>query len=342
MIAIQDIKGDYGSRWAAYCRDNNLPFVEVDCYSNDIVEQLRHCKVLLWQVHQNKVADRLMAKQLLFALRNMPIKVFPDPQTVWHFDDKVAQKYLLEAVAAPLVPSTVFYRKQEALEWLKKCSYPKVFKLRGGAGSLNVRLVDNPAQGRRLVRKAFGRGFSPYNGWRSLGERWRHFRQGKDNWLQVGAGMVRLFFPPAYARLGARERAYVYFQDFVPDNSHDIRITCVDNRCFGSRRAVRPGDFRASGSGVSDLDEQQIPAEALRIALEVTHRLGLQSAAFDFVLYRGRPLIVEVSCVFGYPDGQFEWGYWDTELVFHKGPFNPFGWMIESLLKEAPKTEVSL
>lgn len=340
MIAIHNTKGDFGSRWAAYCRDNNLPFVEVDCYSSDIVEQLRSCRVLLWQVHQNKVADRLMAKQLLFALEGLPIRVFPNPQTVWHFDDKVAQKYLFEAVGAPLVPSTVFYRKQEALRWLRACSYPKVFKLRGGAGSLNVRLVKNERQGRRLVKRAFGRGFSPYNGWRSLVERWRHFRQGKDRFSQVLAGVLRLFFPPAYARMSGRERGYVYFQDFIPNNQYDVRVNCVNDRLFAARRGVRPGDFRASGSGLVGLEEHLIPKDALQMALDFTRRLGLQSAAYDFVFEQDRPLIVEVSCVFGYADGQFEWGYWDHDLVFHRGSFNPFGWIIEQLLQDASKAEL--
>ena len=41
----------------------------------------------------------------------------------------------------PLAPSYVFYTREEAMSGLKNARYPKVFKLRNGAGSDNVRLV---------------------------------------------------------------------------------------------------------------------------------------------------------------------------------------------------------
>lgn len=338
-VAIQNDSGDFGRRWADYCRRTGIPFKIVDCYQSNIVEQLSDCQVLLWQVHQNNPVDRLMAKQLLFSLENSSLRVFPNPRTVWHFDDKVGQKYLLEAIDAPLVKSWVFYSRKSAMEWLKSCSYPKVFKLRGGAGSMNVRLVRNRRQGQQLVRRAFGRGFSPYNGWRSVLERWRHFRQGSKGVDAVLMGLWRLLVPPPYARGGTREKGYVYFQEFIPNNQHDIRVTCVYNRCFATRRSVRKGDFRASGSGVSDLDQTKIPREALRIALDVSKRLGLQTAAFDFVLNDGRPQIVELSYVFGYPKEIFDLGFYDADLNFHSGHFNPFDWMVEGTLSEAHLNE---
>jgi hypothetical protein len=42
-----------------------------------------------------------------------------------HFDDKIAQKYLLEAVEAPLAPSYVFFHKEDALGWISQATFPK-------------------------------------------------------------------------------------------------------------------------------------------------------------------------------------------------------------------------
>ena len=39
-------------------------------------------------------------------------------------------------------------------------------------------------------------------------------------------------------------RGYVYFQDFIPDNQFDTRVTVIGNRAFAFIRKVRPGDFR--------------------------------------------------------------------------------------------------
>ena len=68
----------------------------------------------------------------------MGIRVFPDVDTCWHYDDKVAQKYLFEALKMPLVPSYVFYSKGDAVKWANQVSYPKVFKLRGGDADLGL------------------------------------------------------------------------------------------------------------------------------------------------------------------------------------------------------------
>ena len=104
-------------------------------------------------------------------------KVFPDFNTMWHFDDKVGQKYLLEIIGAPLVPTWVFYDKHEALSWVDKTDFPKVFKLRGGAGSANVQLAHTKREAVKLIRKAFGRGFSQYNALGNLKERIRFSEQ---------------------------------------------------------------------------------------------------------------------------------------------------------------------
>src|SRR5699024_4019353 len=123
-----------------YCKKNKIDYKTVCCYDNDIIEQLEDCDALMWHFHQSNPKDILFAKQLLFAVESAGKEVFPNFHTAWHFDDKVGQKYLLEAMEAPYVPSYVFYGKQEALNWVEEAAFPKVFKLRRGAGSAHVKL----------------------------------------------------------------------------------------------------------------------------------------------------------------------------------------------------------
>ena len=121
-------------------------------------------------------------------------------------------------------------------------------------------------------------------------------------------------------RMIGRERGYLYFQDFIPDNQFDTRVTVIGNRAFGYIRKVRPNDFRASGSGDIDYYPRNIRSECVQIAFEVTQKLGSQSMAFDFVLESdGRPMIVEVS--YGYvPDFVYNCeGHWDHKLNWHPG-----------------------
>ena len=127
MIAIQNSKLGFHPYWIEYCKINNIPFKLVNCYDNDIIKQLEDCEILFWHHHHNGAKDLLIAKQLLFALEHTGFKVFPDFKTGWHFDDKIAQKYLFERIGAPLVPTYLFLNKKEAVDWVETTNFPKIF-----------------------------------------------------------------------------------------------------------------------------------------------------------------------------------------------------------------------
>lgn len=332
-IAIHSSTVSFSDKWITYCQERSIPYKTVNCYDTDIISQLDDCDALMWHHYHKSEKDTLFAKQLLFSLEMSGKIVFPDFRTGWHFDDKLGQKYLLEAIDAPLVPSVAFYSKQEAFQWAKNATFPKVFKLRRGSSSGNVRMIKSADVAKRYINRAFGRGFGQHDAWGDISDRWRLYKTGKVKLKKVFDGFARLVFPIPYARILGKDRGYIYFQDFIPDNTHDIRINYVFNKCFGSRRGVRPGDFRASGSMiVVDKDMANIPLKAIQIAFDVANKLKLQTAAFDFVLKDGEPLIVELSYGFGYPSYQFEVGYWDDSLEYHPGSFNPFGWIVDGVV----------
>ena len=176
-IAIHKGSNDFSDRWIKYCYNNSIPYKLVNAYDNNIVEQISDCTAFMWHHYHDDYRDCLFAKQLLYSLQKKGLKVFPNFNTTWHFDDKVGQKYLLEAINAPLVPSYVFYTKKDAIEWINKTTFPKVFKLRGGAGSANVKLAKHKNQAIKFVNKSFGKGFSQFDRLGNLKERYR-----KLNW----------------------------------------------------------------------------------------------------------------------------------------------------------------
>lgn len=294
-IAIHNRKGSFSDRWVTYCEEHNIPYKLVNCYDNDIVRQLKDCNALMWHHHHNNYKDVLAAKSILFSLEQADIKVFPDFNTGWHFDNKAAQKYLLEAINAPLVPSHVFYDKVSAKTWADSTTYPKVFKLKGGAGAADVRLAENKTEAIRLINQAFGKGFSQFDRLGSLKERYRKFKSGQDNFLSVLKGIGRLFQPTEYAMMASREKGYVYFQDFIPNNYSDTRRIVIGDKAFAIKRSVRKGDFRASGSGNINYNPLEIDLKAVKISFDVNKKLKSQSIAFDFVWLDKHPLIVEIS-----------------------------------------------
>ena len=268
----------------------------------------------------------------MYSVEELGIKVFPNYKTVWHFDDKVGQKYLLEALKAPLVPSHVFYTKKEALDWVGSTSFPKVFKLRGGAGSQNVQLVHAKSESVRLVNKAFGRGFSQYDAWSNFKERLRKYKTGITTFKDVCKGFIRNFYTTEFAKVAGRDKGYIYFQDFIDNNDCDIRIIVIGAKAFAMKRMVRENDFRASGSGITFYKRELFDEGSVKIAFELTQKMKAQCLAFDFVYKDGAPLILEISYGFAITIYDACEGYWDTDLNWHEGKFIPQNWMVDLML----------
>jgi len=339
-IALYNSKGGFGERWVKYCEKNDIDYKLVNPYDSDIVEQVEDCDAFMWHHHHANYKDVLFAKQLLFSLQSAGKIVFPDFNTGWHFDDKVGQKYLLEAMGAPLVPSYVFYTKREAFAWIDSTSFPKVFKLRGGAGSQNVILVHTRSEAKRLVRKVFGKGYPQYSKIDNLNERIRKWRLGKTDFKDVMKGIARFFVVPAFAKMHAPEKGYVYFQDFIPNNDYDTRIVIIGGKyAIAEKRFVRKGDFRASGGG--DFSYESIDIKMVGLAFEVARKLAVQSIAFDFIYDNEKPLIVETSYAFGFKGLIYAPGYWSSDMQWHEGSgFDFCGWMVEEVINEVNSKKI--
>ena len=336
-IAIHHRPGSFSDRWIEYCKKENIDYKIVNAYSSDIVEQVGDCDAFMWHHHHSDYRDALFARQLIFSLETKGVACFPNSSTTWHFDDKVGQKYLLEAIGAPLVPSYVFYTKKEAMEWIDHTTFPKVFKLRGGAGASNVKLAHSAKEARNFVKRAFGRGFHQYDKIGRIKDCYGKWKEGKTPFINIIKGIGRAVLPSEFSRMHGREKGYVYFQDFIENNYFDIRIVVVaDNvdKAFAIKRIVRKGDFRASGSGNLVYDKKDIPESCVKVSFDTLKKLKAQCLAFDYVFgVEGEPFIVEISYGFSmkaYDDCQ---GFWTEDMTWHEERFNPQEWMVKNLVE---------
>lgn len=334
-IAIHHSTNSFSGEWIKYCCEKDIVYKVVNCYENNIIGQLNDCDALLWHHSHVNYKDRLFAKQLLYSLERAGKKVYPDFNTTWHFDDKVGQKYLLEALGLPLVPSYVFYTKKEALEWIQNASFPKVFKLRGGASSDNVRLVSSKKEAKHLINNAFGRGFSQFNRWNYLKERYRKVKEGTDPFAGLLKGLGRLFIPVEFAVMAGKEKGYVFFQDFIENEGFDMRVIVVGDKAVSLKRLVRKDDFRASGSGNFILENENVNLKFIEEAFKMASLLKTQSLAVDFILSSksGEIFIVEISYGFvGKVYLERANGYWTKNLEWIKASVDPRRWIIEDML----------
>jgi glutathione synthase/RimK-type ligase-like ATP-grasp enzyme len=342
-IGIHHRPGSFSDYWIEYCDSNRIAYKLVDCTQSNILQQLEDCDALMWHWYQSDPKGVLFARQLVYSLEAMGKMVYPNSSTCWHFDDKVGQKYLLEAIGAPLVPSFVFYDRNEAYKWVEDptTTFPKVFKLRGGASSVNVKLVRTRSDAKKLVRIAFGRGFSSRNTFNNLKDRIDLFLEKKNKEALVGVvkGIGKFFISNDFERLSSREKGYVYFQEFMKGNSFDTRVVVVGDRCFGIRRYNRENDFRASGSGKSGRTPDLFDKRCLQIAFDTAARLNTQSIAFDFIFdEKKNPLIVEMS--FGFRTQVYP-GYWDRNLKWHEGECNSQYYFMETFVESVMNSKES-
>jgi glutathione synthase/RimK-type ligase-like ATP-grasp enzyme len=334
MIGIHDAPGSFSDRWIEWCLRKEIPFQRLNCLSTDIVRQCAGLRAVLWHWTLVSLEEPLVARQIIAALEQAGIIVFPSMATCWHYDDKVGQKFLLESIGAPLIPTWVFTDPADAREWMADATWPKVFKLRGGAGSENVQLVPSRQYAEALCQRAFGAGFPASAGYlydaparlRNTGG-WREFYAKLKRAPRSLAETLRR------RRYAPKQRGYVLFQEFMPGNDFDTRVTIIGNRAFGALRRNRPNDFRASGSGDCLFDPEQVDRRCVPIAFEVARKLRTQSLACDFLFDAGRnPRICEISyCSVASPVYDCQ-GYWDQEFGWHAGHFWPQDVILEDLL----------
>lgn len=344
-VAIHHRERSFSDRWVAYCELHGIPYKIVNCLDSCIIEHLRSFDALLWHWQHGDPREQLAAHNVIMAVETMGIKVFPSISTCWHFDDKIAQKYLLEAIGAPFVPTSVFYDLNEALCWIDRTSFPKVFKLRKGAGSSNVQLVRSAREARVLAERAFSRGFSPtpHYGTDAM-KRYRLARQRNDI-LNIIKRLPKVLAKiHSNRKMIGHERGYIYFQDFIPNNDFDTRVTVIGNRAFGFTRNVRPGDFRASGSGDIVYDLQRVRQECIEMAFRTTQKIESQSMAFDFVLAENKqPMIIEMSYGFNAEAVHSCPGHWDVKLNWHQGQIWPQDAILVDLLNDVyPSRQYSI
>lgn len=323
-LAIYDHPGSFSDRWIEICSQRKIPYITVDMFDDDLFAKLRHAKTTAFLCHP-PMADRrtsLAARAIIQSLALMHMKVFPKPEEFWHFDDKLSQKYLFEA-ADIFTPAThIFFNRRDALEWVKTAKFPCVFKLKAGAGSVNVSLIRNRREAKARIARMFGRGYAPHDSAiRDITHKMRLHRAKRDWLATLKRSPQTMYTLWRNHRDLDRERGYVYFQEFIDGNSYDIRVAVIGNRAFADRRMVRPGDFRASGSGMYDYDPASIDIVCVKEAFEAVKRIGATCMAFDFVKRTNeeRPLIVEMSFGFS-PDAASHYpGYWRSDMSWHEG-----------------------
>lgn len=297
IVGIQP--DDYGPTdsssplWSEFLRKAGFTVREVNVYRADILSQLTNCDGFMWR-HGHRPQHRQIARRLLPILeRELEMVVYPDQNTCWHYDDKIAQAYLFQALGIPHPRTWVWFEEAAVTDWAKDATYPLVFKLWAGAGSTNVRKVVTAADAITLIEQMFDCGMP--GGGEQTPNPWSSMRQRLWSAAKLVIRGLPPPSPPPDAVFWELHKDYVLFQEFIPNNNYDTRVTVIGNRAFGFRRFNKPNDFRASGSGLLDFDPSGIDQKFIRLAFSTARKLQSVSCAIDGLWRRDEPVVGEVS-----------------------------------------------
>ena len=339
-LAILARDGSFSDRWISEVRSRGVDAIVLSPYEGGLFALVADCTAIIWHPDHERAEDLLLIAPILQSAEAAGKVTFPDFGSRWHFDDKIAQAYLLAAIGAPTPSTRVFVTRQEALDYIQTADLPLVAKLKRGAGSANVRLLRSVPEGRAYVSKAFGAGHEAVSGYftdvrtrvtstGSLSEMFAKLRRLPQSVMRRRA----------LSRAQGRERGYVLLQEFMPGNEYDVRITVIGDRAFGFRRFVRPNDFRASGSRNVDYSPEAIDSCIVQVAFTTAQKLNAGCVAIDFVTdLNGQPMIVELS--FGFNPVLVERcpGYWDRRLEWHEGSQRPEEVILDDVLARIGST----
>lgn len=316
---------DMLSPWYEYLNENGIKWDYLDPYRTDIIKKLDDYSALLWHYTNFSNCDLMEAQNIIDIAEKKGLKVFPNHNTGWHFDDKIAEMYEFQRIGAPIPKSWVFYEKDKCEKWLKrKAKYPIIAKLRRGSGSNNVKMIKNASEGFKYCKKMFGKGVSPSQ---SLIYKTYSKAQSTRNLkilFERAKKVPKWLIARKYSKGMPDERAYCYFQEYIPNDGYDIKVVVVGDKCSYLNRWVRKGDFAASGGGDIFYNESKIPQNVIRAAFETADRMGSQCMGFDFVVDNRtqKGLIVEMCFGFDFDAIKKCGGYWDRKLVWHDEPLD--------------------
>ena len=308
-----------------FLEKNGIPYISLDCYAYDIIDKMNDVSGIFWWYSHYAFADKAEAQFILDIAEQKGLKVYPNHNTAWHFDDKIAEMYAFQSIGASIPKSWVFYRQDDCDKWIdEKAEFPLVAKLRNGSGSTNVKLLKTKEEAHAYCKRMFTTGikstpslmYKTYSKVQST----RSFKT-----LVNRAKQIPNFLKSRRMAKGLGiEREYCYFQEFVPNEGYDIKVAVVGDKLGYFIRRVRKGDFRASGGGDFYYDRSIITPQIIESAFYAADGLKSQCMGFDYVIdsKTGNGLIVEMCHGFDREAVYDSGGYFDRNCEWHPEPLH--------------------
>lgn len=323
---IPEHTNSWNKFWREAAANDGIEYSEVDLFRVSAIETLKDYDVLLWHFDNYSYEDMLEARSILYAAENMGLKVFPGFSEAWHFDDKIAEMYALQAAGARIPKSHVYYDIDTLKQAIDKkiISFPVIAKLRTGSGSHNVKQIHNEKQLIKYANVMFSVGLSPAPS--LLYKTSSNIRsvKGKQDFIKRFKRIPEFLRNLKSANKFPNEKGYVYLQDFIPNDGYDLKVVVCGDKLSGLNRPVRSYDFRASGGGAVQYNQSLFSTKVIDLAFETAKRLNVKCVGFDMVIdqHTQEPYIIEMSYGFSNQAIMGMGGYFTRNGKWHATPLN--------------------
>lgn len=312
--------------WVEYCQQNNIDFEVVNPYQIAVIDYLMTFDIILWHFSNYSHVDMLMAKNILFTLESSGKNVFPSIKDAWHFDDKLAETYLLESIKAPIPKSFYYYGLGEVQKAINNgdLKFPIIAKLRNGSGSHNVKMLNTKAELLSYSEKMFTSGLDSAPS--ILRKTTANVKSSKDikTVIKRAKRIPEFLRSFSNAKKFNRERGYVFLQEFIPNDGYDLKIVVVGDKLSFIGRKILKGEYRASGGGSLFYDPNMVSKNIIDSAFRTSDKLGFQCMGYDYVVdsKTNEGKIIEISYGFSHQALIDAKGYFDRDGKWIETPLN--------------------
>ncbi len=235
-------------RWTKYCRfleNNNIEYEFYNIHSDHWIEDSARYNLIIGIVSSNQYHLIELQQKYYILEKYLGKKCFPNTDHLLLYENKRLEAYLSKIHGLPFATTYVSHDKDDALAITHRLKYPIISKVDPTSGSVGVELIKTPSRAKKIIERAF-----------SL--------NGRKVYVN--------FF---------KQKNYIYFQEYVPNDGYDIRVILIGNLASGYYRKIPPGDFRASGMALKE--KRELPKEAIDIAIKVNKYIKSPLLVVDLV-----------------------------------------------------------
>ncbi len=354
LILKGEFEDEHLRQWENACRERSdtLTWEIVDLTKSNwlsVIKQAQPDALLALPPNITNTYKNLYDERVSILHEQCGYPVFPFLEEILVYENKKYLSYWLEANEVPHPVTSVFYNRQEALEFLKTAELPQVGKTNIGASGRGVSILKSREEAMSYVNDLFsGKGAN-----KKVGPNWQKKGFVKRAFKKLLNPVALLDKLQQYQQQNAElQTQYVILQQFIP-HTYEWRCVRIGDSFFAHKKMVK-GEM-ASGSLIKGYENP--PLDLLDFVKWVTDLRGFRSQSVDiFVGQDGQYLVNEMQCTFGQSDpyqmlidgepGRYlnQNGQW----VFEAGDFNRYesfllrlDYFLEVLQKEKSPVKAS-